>query len=582
MKVLKIVLIIFITLIILLTGGLFIFLKTFDLNKYVPQITEQAKKALGREVKIGRADLGFSFARGIALNVRDVVIADDARFSDKPFFSVDHVDVGLDVGALILAQKLQLTEVVIESPKIRIIRSREGAINAATIAASAPAPANTVPDEQRAAAAMPALLVKDIKVTGAELTYIDGMFSPELGVQINKIDIGVHDFSLTSFFDVTVNAAVFSSVQDLAVNARVQLDLLKTMVRIAPLKVSFDLAKIEAGRLNKELPMLVSLGFKQAGGVLSITAPEIVAGAKGVEGLKAQIVFEKGMLAASVVPVAVEDIVIKADVDEKQADIKTFSMVVAGGAVNGNALVVNYLTVPVVSAVVNAQGVDVKRLLASYNLPVSIKGKVEAVVNLKFSGVTPEEVMSSLDGDVKGGLKDGVLENVNLLALGLGNIPMLPGLLDSVTPSLSPESQEEVRKGVTVLQSCNVQARMSGGVVQLDAVDLATRDLLAHAQGTVDLKADMDVKADIRMAQDLSERLANSVKELSVLKDEQGRIYIPLGINGPIAKPKVMPDVEYLTKKLIAASGGEALQKVLGTPEVSEAVDAIFGMFKKK
>ncbi len=582
MKTLKIVLVVFVALSLLLIAGGFVFLKTFDLNKYIPQITDEARKAMGRQVKIGRADLAFSFTHGIALNVKDVAIADDPRFSDKPFFTVDHVDVGLDVGVLLLAQKLQLTEVTINAPKITIMRLKDGLVNVATIASPTATSAHAMPKESKAAAVVPALLVKDVKVTGAQVSYIDEMAAPRMAVMVDQLDVAIHNFSLTDPFDVAVNAALFSAGQNVVLQAKVRLDILKETVRVSPLRLSFDLAKIDAARLARELPMTAPLNFKRAGGQFIVDVPDLVVGAKGVEGLKAQVTLDKGAFAAGILPAVLEDVVLKADVDGKQMDVKVLSLQIVGGVVNGNALVVNYLAMPVVSAVINVQGVDVKRLLESYNLPVRVSGALAGTVNMKFSGKTPEEAVGSLNGDFKGELTEGVLENVNLLALGLGNIPMLPGLLDSITGDLPAPVQEEVKKGITLIQTCSAQARLVNGVIQLDAADMVTRDILAHAQGVIDLKGSMEVKADIRMEQALSERLSASVKELSVLKDEQGRLYIPVGVSGPTLKPQVMPDVEYLTKKLITAKGAEALQGVLGTTEAAQAVDAIFGLFKKK
>ena len=124
---------------------------------------------------------------------------------------------------------------------------------------------------------------------------------------------------------------------------------------------------------------------------------------------------------------------------------------------------------------------------------------------------------------------------------------------------------------------------MADGLVHLDGADLSTRDLAVHASGTVKLVQELSIKADIRMDKDLSLRLGEKVPELAYLKDEGDRIYLPMTVTGPLLKPAFMPDVEYLTKKLIVAAGGEELQKVLGgSPAAAEAVGAIFALFKKK
>jgi len=66
------------------------------------------------------------------------------------------------------------------------------------------------------------------------------------------------------------------------------------------------------------------------------------------------------------------------------------------------------------------------------------------------------------------------------------------------------------------------------------------------------------------------------------LRDEQSRIYMPLSISGTLLKPRFIPDVDYLTRKIIASQGSEQLKQVLGTPEASQAVNAVLDLFKKK
>lgn len=73
MKILKIILLSIVVLLFAGILGLFIFLKTVDVNRYLPQITQAASKALGCPLTIERADLDLSWT-GIALNVRGISI----------------------------------------------------------------------------------------------------------------------------------------------------------------------------------------------------------------------------------------------------------------------------------------------------------------------------------------------------------------------------------------------------------------------------------------------------------------------------------------------------------------------------
>jgi uncharacterized protein involved in outer membrane biogenesis len=585
MKVLKIVLIVAAVLVVLVMAGLFVFLKTFDANKFLPQITQQATQALGRDVRVGRAELGFSWVNGIGLQVKDIVIADDPKFADNPFLTVERVEIGVNVGALIFEHKIQLVQVVVVSPHVVIIRSKEGLVNAATLGVrpvvSATDPATQTPGGS--AGSLPAFLVNDIKITSARVTYVDEMFTPRLALELAHMDINVRDLTLTGPFGVTIKAALFSDEQNVRVDAKMAVDILKQSLLIQGMNIEADLIKFNLSRLESELSMLKPLSLKKLGGVLKVSVSDAQISAQGLLRLKGQSVLEKGFVLSALLPVPFESIQMQADLDEKKINVKSFSLVVAGGAVNGGVLLTDYLSDLKASATFDAQRINAQKLVEGYKAPVNMSGLISAAGELNFSGKSPEDVLSSLSGQVKGELKDGVLESMNLLAFGLENIPMLPGLLDSVMADFSSETQDEIKKGITRFEMCKADAHITRGLMQLDAADIMTRDFSVHATGTVRLIEDLSIKAEIRMEKELSRRLNERVKELSYLQDDQGKIYLPMKLTGRVVKPVLMPDIEYLTKKLVIAAGGDQLQKALGgSPAAAEAVSAIFDLFKKK
>ena len=586
MKFFKIVFFGVMALVVLLIAGLYIFFKTFDLNQHVPQITRQISLTLGRDFKVGGAQMGFSFVHGIGLQIRGITLADDPRFSDKPFLTLDHIEAGLNVNAFLFERRIQVTDVVMAAPRIVIIRSGSGTINAAGIGAQ-PSPAATVQasssaGEKALPAALLSLLVKDVKITDADITYIDRMVSPELVLRVSHIDAQLKDLSFVRPFHVTLKAAVFAVEQNMTVDADLALDMARQAVRLTGLKVTADLAKIDLALLKQDVPMIGPAGLKKIDGTITLSVADALAGAAGLTALKAQILFEKGDVLSTLLGVPAGNIMLKADMDEKKIDVGSVACTIADGTLKGTASITGYLADPAVATVFKLDTVDVKKLLGGYKLPVKISGNLSASGSATFQGKTPESILASLKGDAQGELKNGQLDNVNLLALGLEKIPMLPGLLDSVLPGLSADTQEDVRQGITRFDTCRAQATMAAGVIQVAAADLATRDLIVHGQGTLNMSGPLDFKGEIRMAKAVSDVLVAKAGDLSALRDEQSRIYMPLSVSGTLLKPRFIPDVDYLTRKIIASQGSEQLKQVLGTPEASQAVNAVLDLFKKK
>lgn len=74
MKILKIILISVFGLVLILILAAVVFVKTFDINRYKPQIIEQASRALRRPVDFQKAELGISWTQGISLKVSRLAI----------------------------------------------------------------------------------------------------------------------------------------------------------------------------------------------------------------------------------------------------------------------------------------------------------------------------------------------------------------------------------------------------------------------------------------------------------------------------------------------------------------------------
>jgi uncharacterized protein involved in outer membrane biogenesis len=578
MKTLKVVLISLVVIFACLVVGLFIFLKTVDMNRYLPLITEQVNKATGRELKIGRAGLNFSFFKGVTVDLKDIMMSDDPRFSDQAFLKVGGATLGVDLGA-ILGGKIVVTEIAIDSPKVTIIRDKEGRINVALLGSAPGKPAaSSKPDQSASAAALPMILVRDFHIDKASVIYIDQMFTPALSVPINDITVVVRNFSLTAPFDVSLKAAAFSADQDISMNGRVGLDLISLGAKIENMKADVDLGKVALDRLIAALPMLQPAGLKEMKGALSLSVQSAVLDQTGLKSLKASLGMSEGRMVLNVFPIPVESIAMNLTVDERNATVKDLSCAVSGGEIRIQGTVKDYLTRPQVDLSGTAEGVEAKGISEAYKLPVKANGKVTAGFRAGFSGMTPEEIMRSLDAEVKANMKEGSLEGINLLQTGLANIPMLPGILASVQSSLPPETQADLEKGVTLVKSCDTVAKSKGGVVNLEKAELVTRDVSALASGTVHLTGDVDIKVDLFIEKALAEALVKKVKDLAGLETEDNRLYIPLFVKGPLMKPQVQPDTAYLSKKLLLERGKDELQKVLEkNPQVQGVLNAIFG-----
>src|SRR5215813_8347635 len=118
-RTLKIVGIVIVVLILLVVIAPFL----IPVNSFRPQIEQQASAALGRKVEVG--NLSLSLFSG-SLGADNLSIADDPKFSSAPFLTAKSLKVGVEMMPLITSKTLNVTDVVIDSPQVSLIRNAAG------------------------------------------------------------------------------------------------------------------------------------------------------------------------------------------------------------------------------------------------------------------------------------------------------------------------------------------------------------------------------------------------------------------------------------------------------------------------
>ena len=117
---------ILVLLVLIILGG-YIFLRTFDLNKYKPLIAQVTEEQLGRKLTInGNAELGISFVPTLVLN--DVAFENASWASTENMVSVEKIEITLAVLPL-LERKVQIDNISIIRPEINLEIATDGSSN---------------------------------------------------------------------------------------------------------------------------------------------------------------------------------------------------------------------------------------------------------------------------------------------------------------------------------------------------------------------------------------------------------------------------------------------------------------------
>jgi hypothetical protein len=242
MKVLKVILISLFILIVVLILGAVIFIKAFDINRFKPQIIAEASKALGRRVDFDTAKLDISLMRGVSLNVSNLSISDDPAFAKGDFLRVKNISLAVDALGYVFEKKIQVPNILIDSPRVTIIRQKDGSMNVQSIAR----PAKITP--VAAPLAIPALFVSYLKGTGGTVNFIDNSFEPAINLEISDLSFSVNGISLTEAFPFIVEAAVLSPRQNIRIEGKVQISgqNYTIITSIQNLKIEDVISRIES------------------------------------------------------------------------------------------------------------------------------------------------------------------------------------------------------------------------------------------------------------------------------------------------------------------------------------------------
>jgi len=217
--------------------GAILFYAATNLNSIIAErrqtILDKVSTALGRQVHA--EDIKVSIGWGILADVTGVQVADDPDISKKPFIEASNVYTRLQLMPL-LARRIEVTEVVLDKPVIRIVQTRDGTFNVSTLGrkkvhteeesrqgegeggggANEESP---MAEAGKTPSVLGSLLVQNFTINDGTLTY-ETEGAPE-SATVNAIDFKVRDFVFNAPFTVAVTFAALSDQQNFDLSATI-------------------------------------------------------------------------------------------------------------------------------------------------------------------------------------------------------------------------------------------------------------------------------------------------------------------------------------------------------------------------
>ena len=222
--------------VVIFAGAVFFYAAT-NLNSIIAEhratILDKVSTALGRSVQV--ADIKMSLGWGVLADVTGVQVADDPDISKKPFIEASNVYTRLELIPL-LARRIEVSEVVLDKPVIRIVQTREGTLNVFTLGkkkiATEEQPgegkgakgggvteASPMEETGQAPSALGALFVQNFTVNDGTLIF-ETQGAPQPAT-VKSIGLKVRDFGFKAPFTIALTFAALADQNNFDLSATI-------------------------------------------------------------------------------------------------------------------------------------------------------------------------------------------------------------------------------------------------------------------------------------------------------------------------------------------------------------------------
>ena len=292
MKTFKIILVLCFVLIFVASAALFIFIGTFDSQRFKTQLTGQLSAQFERQVEMEDLQLSFSLFRGLFLAVKNFRIMDAPEFSPRALFGVETLNLDVNIFSFLTQKKIIVSRILIESPELNLVRNQEGVLNIQALSPQ-PKPSPDAPAGKSGASSggqtkketsqLPALLIHSVQVESGQMTFVDNSQDPSIVLILKDIALEVVGLSSTTPFKFTAGSSMFSETPNLKIKGQGQLDPKTLQVRLDNVKADFDLSAIKIDELEGGIPSLKASewGLTLRGAIETLIR-QVVVGQEGV------------------------------------------------------------------------------------------------------------------------------------------------------------------------------------------------------------------------------------------------------------------------------------------------------------
>ncbi|WP_246246920.1 AsmA family protein [Candidatus Methylobacter favarea] len=176
-------------------------------NNFKPEIAAAVKDKTGREI-ILEGDLKLALFPGLGLSTGKAALSNAPGFQDKAFATIEQSDIHIKLLPLLLAKKIEVSQIVLKGLALNLARNKQGANNWDDLTASSvikPAPA--VPDLSKETETETAFAIGGISIENAHINWDNQKTGKQL--EIKDVNLEANQFIFNEPAEVDISFVIF-------------------------------------------------------------------------------------------------------------------------------------------------------------------------------------------------------------------------------------------------------------------------------------------------------------------------------------------------------------------------------------
>jgi AsmA protein len=189
-KTLKILAIVFGTLVLLVVVGIVVLMLVFDPNQYKGQVIQIVKDKTGRELKIEKK-IGWSFFPALGIEAGGLELSNAAGFGKEPFAKIDAAGIGVQLLPLFRGH-IAVDKVYLHGLSVNLAKNAAGKTNWDDLVAASKEPEKmpAKAEAEKKEAVLPAISVGRLEVKRANLHWQDRAAGSTLALRNLELETG--------------------------------------------------------------------------------------------------------------------------------------------------------------------------------------------------------------------------------------------------------------------------------------------------------------------------------------------------------------------------------------------------------